>query len=260
MTSPDHPAANPQRVRPYAMTGGRTRPTHDTLEIETLVSTASSVDLTPKLTVEQRAIAVLCHDLLSIAEVSAKLHLPLGVVRVLVGDMATSAWSWSTGRPTLATVPTWSCWSGCCTGSTASNEHSGLSEPPVLSAHSSRVGSGRVQLCALLPPDSQGQPPSATGGDIVRKIAGESGVWWAREELNLRPLPCQQIAGNRCTKRRLCRSALTVDAEVKCSLVVQLSALFAPAASAVAAQIFRLFMRSSVGHRHADQAASQRRR
>jgi hypothetical protein len=88
MTSPDQPAADRQRVRPYAMTGGRTRPTHDVLEIETLVSTASGVDLTPKLTVEQRAIAVLCRDLLSIAEVSAKLHLPLGVVRILVGDMA----------------------------------------------------------------------------------------------------------------------------------------------------------------------------
>ena len=37
---------------------------------------------------EQRAIAALCHDILSIAEVSAKLQLPLGVVRVLVGDMA----------------------------------------------------------------------------------------------------------------------------------------------------------------------------
>ena len=37
---------------------------------------------------EQRAIAALCHDLLSIAEVSAQLHLPLGVLRVLVGDMA----------------------------------------------------------------------------------------------------------------------------------------------------------------------------
>ena len=88
MTSPDHPAADPRRVRPYAMTGGRTRPTHDALEIETLVSTASSVDLTPKLTVEQRAIGALCHELLSLAEVSAHLHLPLGVVRVLVGDMA----------------------------------------------------------------------------------------------------------------------------------------------------------------------------
>jgi Protein of unknown function (DUF742) len=38
----------------------------------------------------QRAedIAALCHDILSIAEVSARLHLPLGVIRVLVGDMA----------------------------------------------------------------------------------------------------------------------------------------------------------------------------
>ena len=88
MASPNHSAADRQRVRPYAMTGGRTRPTHDVLEIETLVSTTSTVDLTPKLTVEQRAIAVLCHDILSIAEVSAKLHLPLGVVRILVGDMA----------------------------------------------------------------------------------------------------------------------------------------------------------------------------
>ena len=89
MTSPDdQPASARPRVRPYAMTGGRTRPTHDALAIETLVSTTSSVDLMPKLTVEQRAIAVLCHDLRSIAELSAKLHLPLGVVRILVGDMA----------------------------------------------------------------------------------------------------------------------------------------------------------------------------
>ena len=88
MTTRNHVAADQQRVRPYAMTGGRTRPTHDTLAIETLVSTTSSLELTPKLTVEQRAIAALCHDILSIAEVSAKLHLPLGVVRILVGDMA----------------------------------------------------------------------------------------------------------------------------------------------------------------------------
>jgi hypothetical protein len=70
------------------MTGGRTRPTHDDLEIEALVSTTSVGEQTPKLTVEQRAIAALCHKLLSIAEVSARLHLPLGVTRVLVGDMA----------------------------------------------------------------------------------------------------------------------------------------------------------------------------
>jgi hypothetical protein len=89
MTAP-HDQAGPdrRRVRPYTMTGGRTRPTHTDLEIEALVSTVSVGGPTPKLTVEQRAIAALCHDLLSLAEVSARLHLPLGVVRVLVGDMA----------------------------------------------------------------------------------------------------------------------------------------------------------------------------
>ena len=89
MTSPNaRPAPEPGRVRLYAMTGGRTRPTHDDLEIEALVSTTSVGEQTPKLTVEQRAIAALCHDILSIAEVSARLHLPLGVIRILVGDMA----------------------------------------------------------------------------------------------------------------------------------------------------------------------------
>jgi hypothetical protein len=89
MTSQDEePGLDRRRVRPYAMTGGRTRPTHDDLELEALVSTTSAGERTPTLTVEQRAIAALCHDLLSIAEVSARLHLPLGVIRILVDDMA----------------------------------------------------------------------------------------------------------------------------------------------------------------------------
>src|SRR6266508_2395750 len=92
MTTPgDQQAPGRRRVRPYAMTGGRTRPTRDDLEIEALVSTTSgelTPKLTPKLTVEQRAIAALCHDILSVAEISARLRLPLGVIRVLVGDMA----------------------------------------------------------------------------------------------------------------------------------------------------------------------------
>jgi hypothetical protein len=70
------------------MTGGRTRPTGTDLEIEALVSTTALGERAPKLTVEQRAIATLCRDILSVAEVAAKLELPLGVARVLVGDMA----------------------------------------------------------------------------------------------------------------------------------------------------------------------------
>jgi hypothetical protein len=75
-------------VRPYYLTGGRTRPGYTDLEIEALVSTTALGARAPKLTVEQRAIAALCRDVLSIAEISARLDLPLGVTRVLVGDMA----------------------------------------------------------------------------------------------------------------------------------------------------------------------------
>jgi hypothetical protein len=75
-------------VRPYYMTGGRGRPAQNDLEIEALVSTTAQGERSPKLTVEQRAIIALCRDLLSIAEVSARLDLPLGVARVVIGDMA----------------------------------------------------------------------------------------------------------------------------------------------------------------------------
>jgi Protein of unknown function (DUF742) len=114
MTSPaDQPGPDRRRVRPYAMTGGRTRPTHDDLEIEALVSTTSMGDRTSRLTVEQRAIAALCHDILSIAEVSAQLHLPLGVIRVLVGDMADERLL-TVHRPAQAgDRPELACWSGC---------------------------------------------------------------------------------------------------------------------------------------------------
>jgi hypothetical protein len=93
MSSEDQRDNRPQEpgrlVRPYYMTGGRTRPTHDDLELETLVSTTALGATSPKVgDVERRAIVSLCRDLLSIAEVSARLDLPLGVARVLIGDMA----------------------------------------------------------------------------------------------------------------------------------------------------------------------------
>jgi hypothetical protein len=85
----DHRQEPGRLVRPYYMTGGRGRPTQVDLEIEALVSTTAQGERSPKLTVEQRAIIALCRDLLSVAEVSARLDLPLGVTRVLIGDMAT---------------------------------------------------------------------------------------------------------------------------------------------------------------------------
>jgi hypothetical protein len=75
-------------VRPYAITGGRARPRHEDLEVEALVSTTSIGELSPNLSYERRAVARLCRDVQSIAEISARLELPLGVARVLVGDMS----------------------------------------------------------------------------------------------------------------------------------------------------------------------------
>lgn len=75
-------------VRAYAWTGGRTR-SDVALELETLVSTTPKAeDLLTTLCTEHQSIARLCHDSQSVAEVAALLHVPLGVVRVLLGDMS----------------------------------------------------------------------------------------------------------------------------------------------------------------------------
>lgn len=75
-------------VRPYAVTGGRTTARSD-FALEALVSTTmraweNGVRLFP----EQREICRLCMELKSVAEISALLNMPLGVTRVLVGDLA----------------------------------------------------------------------------------------------------------------------------------------------------------------------------
>ena len=84
--------AEPGRVvRPYTMTGGRTRPNLDAgdLELETLVSTTALGETNaPTLELEWHSIAMLCREVLSIAEIAAHLDIPIGVARVLVGDMA----------------------------------------------------------------------------------------------------------------------------------------------------------------------------
>ncbi|MGQ0480979.1 MAG: DUF742 domain-containing protein [Pseudonocardia sp.] len=75
-------------VRPYAWTRGRTRSGY-ALEIETLVSTSTrGREQVALLQVEHRAVAELCEQARSVAEVAALLRVPLGVAKVLVGDMA----------------------------------------------------------------------------------------------------------------------------------------------------------------------------
>ncbi len=75
-------------VRPYAWTRGRTKSGLD-LAIEALVSTSQrGRDQMGLLQVEHRAVAELCEQTRSVAEVAALLSLPLGVARVVLGDMA----------------------------------------------------------------------------------------------------------------------------------------------------------------------------
>jgi len=77
-------------VRPYTVTGGRTRPSGVELPLEALVQRSGNPP-PAGLQLERRRIVELCDDrLLSVAEVAAHLSLPLGVVRVLVSDLATA--------------------------------------------------------------------------------------------------------------------------------------------------------------------------
>ncbi|WP_328562653.1 DUF742 domain-containing protein [Streptomyces coelicoflavus] len=92
----------PARVRPYSLTGGRTRFGH-VLLVETFVGATAGTaaleaaeerkeltngGLTSRVMPEMRAIVELCRRMRTVAEIAALLKMPLGVVRVLLSDLA----------------------------------------------------------------------------------------------------------------------------------------------------------------------------
>ncbi|MGW0881007.1 DUF742 domain-containing protein [Streptomyces sp. NPDC002671] len=102
----------PARVRPYSLTGGRTRFGH-VLLVETFVGSAAGTaaieapeerkeltggtaraigsgggSLNTRVMPEMRAIVELCRRMRTVAEIAALLKMPLGVVRVLLSDLA----------------------------------------------------------------------------------------------------------------------------------------------------------------------------
>ncbi|MFF0010018.1 DUF742 domain-containing protein [Streptomyces sp. NPDC005374] len=85
----------PARVRPYSLTGGRTRFGH-VLLVETFVAAIEAPEERKELTngslrsvmPELRAIVELCRRMRTVAEIAALLKMPLGVVRVLLSDLA----------------------------------------------------------------------------------------------------------------------------------------------------------------------------
>lgn len=78
-------------VRPYLVTGGRV---HDGLgDFSTVYAlTAWGRARLESLTFESHQIAALCNEAQSVAEISAHLRLPLGVVTVLARDLSTSGY------------------------------------------------------------------------------------------------------------------------------------------------------------------------
>lgn len=82
------PKMRSKRIRPYALTGGRTRPRHELL-VEALISVPRyDPSLSDSLMPESRAIYERARTRVSIAELSVALSVPLGVVRVLLSDLA----------------------------------------------------------------------------------------------------------------------------------------------------------------------------
>lgn len=79
-------AAGVSFVRPYVFTGGRTRSSVE-LSIETLVSAAPQPPST-RLSGAHEVVLGLCRESRSVAELAAGAGVPLGVARVLVGDLA----------------------------------------------------------------------------------------------------------------------------------------------------------------------------
>lgn len=73
-------------VRPFIMTGGRTRAARRDLRLETMLQ-ATSEDVPAGLPSEQEELLTLCQEPQSVAEAAAKLGLVVGVVTVIAGDL-----------------------------------------------------------------------------------------------------------------------------------------------------------------------------
>ena len=75
-------------VRPYALTRGRTRASGETLDLIAIITAVRGVRVDPSsLDPEHLAVLHLSRLPASVADLAADLDLPLGVVRILLGDL-----------------------------------------------------------------------------------------------------------------------------------------------------------------------------
>lgn len=73
-------------VRPFVITGGRTRHESVHLRVEALVVATPGADRS--LQFEHARLLDACRSPISVAEVAARVGVPLGVAQILVGDLA----------------------------------------------------------------------------------------------------------------------------------------------------------------------------
>jgi hypothetical protein len=76
-------------VRPYALTGGRTRPRGETFDLLAVVASAVDGRSLERMLLEPEHVQVLrlCRRPMPVADLASDLDLPLGVVRILLSDM-----------------------------------------------------------------------------------------------------------------------------------------------------------------------------
>jgi hypothetical protein len=75
-------------VRPYVVTGGRVRPSRNTIRPEVLlIATDAGKSLPVSASSEERALLRMCRRLLSLVEAAVHLQLPVSVVSVVACDL-----------------------------------------------------------------------------------------------------------------------------------------------------------------------------
>lgn len=83
----DDDSSDDDLVRPFVITGGRVRHATVHLRVEALV-VANDLGNLRELQFEHAAIVEVCRTPISVAEVAARVGIPLGVAQILVGDLA----------------------------------------------------------------------------------------------------------------------------------------------------------------------------
>ncbi|GIJ43890.1 hypothetical protein Val02_07760 [Virgisporangium aliadipatigenens] len=83
------PQAGQAALRPFILTGGRVNADSADIKLETQVTARPGAPphLVAAMAPESQHILHLCQSPLSVAEISARLHLHLGVIKILVADL-----------------------------------------------------------------------------------------------------------------------------------------------------------------------------